>query len=249
MGFSMSASAFILTRHPDVKAIVADSPYASLEGVVAQQFFFLPGPTKWPLVALTKLYARLLLGAKVSDAVPADAVADLKIPLLLIHGDADSQIPVEHSRQIQAKANPTTTEFWIVPGADHGIANVGYLAIDSLRLEKGYLYWSAELSPDVSPYEAGLGFCVALHKGDFLGRAALAEIKAVGPERRICTFSLEGFAPLSGGEASKGAGSSLREGRSVTPRPRCVPGPLPWFSSGRLAWIYCPVYTRKRSLE
>ena len=86
-------------------------------------------------------------------------------------------------------------------GRTHGIANVGYLAIDSLRLEKGYCYWSAELSPEVSPYEAGLGFCVALDKGDFLGRAALAEIKTRGAERRLCTFSLEGFAPLSGGEA------------------------------------------------
>jgi len=123
MGFSLSASAFILARHPDVKAIVADSPYASLEKVVERQFFFFPGPTKWPLVALTKVYARLFLGLKISDAVPAEAAAELKNPLLLIHGDADSQIPVEHSRQIQAKANPATTELWIVPGANHGFAH------------------------------------------------------------------------------------------------------------------------------
>jgi dipeptidyl aminopeptidase/acylaminoacyl peptidase len=123
MGFSLSASSFILARHPDVKAIVADSPYASLEKVVERQFFFFPGPTKWPLVALTKVYARLLLGIKLSDAVPADAVGELQIPLLLIHGDADSQIPVEHSHEIQAKADPATTELWIVPGADHGFAH------------------------------------------------------------------------------------------------------------------------------
>ncbi|MEM7222658.1 MAG: FAD-dependent oxidoreductase [Pseudomonadota bacterium] len=86
-------------------------------------------------------------------------------------------------------------------GQEHGIANVGYLAIESLRLEKGYCYWSAELSPEVSPFEAGLGFCVALDKGDFLGRAALAEIADKGSARQLCSFSLEGFAPLSGGEA------------------------------------------------
>ncbi|UCE64358.1 MAG: prolyl oligopeptidase family serine peptidase [Nitrospirota bacterium] len=123
MGFSLSASSFILARHTDVKAIVADSPYASLEKVVQRQFFFFPGPTKWPLVALTKVYARLLLGLKLSDAVPADAVGEQKTPLLLIHGDADSQIPVEHSREIHAKANPASTELWIVPGADHGFAH------------------------------------------------------------------------------------------------------------------------------
>ena len=123
MGFSMSASSFILARQLGVKAIVADSPYASLEKVVQRQFFFFPGPTKWPLVALTKVYARLLLGLKLGDAVPADVVGELKIPLLLIHGDADSQIPLEHSREIFAKANPASTELWIVPGAGHGFAH------------------------------------------------------------------------------------------------------------------------------
>jgi len=77
MGFSMSAVAFISTQHAAIKAIVADSPYASLEGVIARQFFFLPGPTKWPLVTLTKFYARLFLGVKVGDAAPAQAVREL----------------------------------------------------------------------------------------------------------------------------------------------------------------------------
>jgi dipeptidyl aminopeptidase/acylaminoacyl peptidase len=123
LGFSMSASAFILTRHPDVKAIVADSPYAALEGLIARQFFFLPGFTKWPLVAMTKLYARILLGVRVSDAAPADVVRDLNTPLLLIHGDADSQVPIEHSQTIYAQADHDKTTLWIVPGADHGFAH------------------------------------------------------------------------------------------------------------------------------
>lgn len=123
MGFSMSASAFILTRHPDVKAIVADSPYATLEGLIARQFFFLPGFTKWPLVALTKVYAWFFPGVLVSDASPAEAVRDLNAPLLIIHGDADSQIPIEHSRTIYTNADPDKTQFWIVPGADHGFAH------------------------------------------------------------------------------------------------------------------------------
>ena len=122
-GFSLSASAFIMAQDPALKAIVADSPYASLEQVVERQFFFLPGPTKWPLVALTKVYAWLLFGLRITDAVPAEAATELRNPLLLIHGDADSQIPVEHSREIYASANPATTQIWIVPGADHGFAH------------------------------------------------------------------------------------------------------------------------------
>ena len=123
LGFSMSASAFILTKHPAVKAIVADSPYATLEGLIARQFFFLPGFTKWPFVAMTKLYAFIFLGVRVSDAAPAEVVRDLNVPLLIIHGDADSQIPLEHAQAIYAKADPDKTKLWVVPGADHGFAH------------------------------------------------------------------------------------------------------------------------------
>ncbi len=86
-------------------------------------------------------------------------------------------------------------------GQKWGIAHAGYRAIDSARLEKGYLYWSGELSPDYNPFEAGLGFCVALGKGEFLGREALRKIKAEGIKRQLASFTIEGFAPLHGGEA------------------------------------------------
>ncbi len=85
-------------------------------------------------------------------------------------------------------------------GQPHGIANAGYRAIDSCRMEKGYLYWSGDISPDYNPYEAGLGFCVALDKGDFIGREALAKIKSEPLTRKLCSFTIEGFAPLHGGE-------------------------------------------------
>ncbi len=58
-------------------------------------------------------------------------------------------------------------------GRPHGLVVGGYKAIDSLRLEKGYRVWGADITPDDTPYEAGLGFAVKLDKGDFLGRDAL----------------------------------------------------------------------------
>ncbi len=85
-------------------------------------------------------------------------------------------------------------------GETHGIANVGYRAIESCRLEKGYLYWSGDIGPDHNPYEAGLGFCVALQKGDFIGREALAAVKEAGVDKRLVTFTLDGFVPALGGE-------------------------------------------------
>jgi len=86
-------------------------------------------------------------------------------------------------------------------GQPFGIANVGYRAIDSLRLEKGYVYWSADVTPDYNPYEAGLGFRVSLKKGDFIGRDALLKVKEQGPRRRLCLFTLEEPVMVFGGEA------------------------------------------------
>jgi glycine cleavage system aminomethyltransferase T/glycine/D-amino acid oxidase-like deaminating enzyme len=85
-------------------------------------------------------------------------------------------------------------------GRAHGIADAGYRAIETCRLEKGYLYWSSDITPETNPYEAGLGFCVRLDKGNFLGRDALVRAKAEGPARRLVSFNLDGFAPFHGGE-------------------------------------------------
>jgi 4-methylaminobutanoate oxidase (formaldehyde-forming) len=66
-------------------------------------------------------------------------------------------------------------------GQDHGVIPAGYRAIDSLRVEKGYLAWGADLTPEEDPFQAGLGFAVDLRK-DFLGRDAL-EVRRGRPDR------------------------------------------------------------------
>ncbi len=121
IGFSMSAAAFLMARSPKIKAIVAESPYATLSDLIEGQFGFLPALIRPPLANLTALYARLLLGVRVSEGAPVEAVRDLKTPLLIIHGETDSQIPVRHAHRIAASADPATTEIWIVPNADHGM--------------------------------------------------------------------------------------------------------------------------------
>ena len=70
-------------------------------------------------------------------------------------------------------------------GQPHGLIAGGYRAIDSLRLEKGYRVWAADITPDDTPLEAGLGFCVRKDK-DFVGSGALRE-----PERRLRAITLE----------------------------------------------------------
>ena len=75
----------------------------------------------------------------------------------------------------------------------HGLRAGGYRAIDCLRLEKGYRVWGADITPDVTPDEAGLGFAVRLDKpGGFIGRDALAaQREAGGPRRRLRCLVLE----------------------------------------------------------
>jgi len=74
-------------------------------------------------------------------------------------------------------------------GAEHGLVAGGYRAIDSLRLEKGYRVWGADVTPEETPYEAGLGFAVKLDKGDFLGREALIGREQPGRSLRCLTLA------------------------------------------------------------
>ncbi len=86
-------------------------------------------------------------------------------------------------------------------GKAFSIAPAGYKALESLRLEKAYRYWTADITPADNPFEAGLGFCVHLNKGEFIGRAALVKVKAQGIQRKLATLTMAGNCVLYGGEA------------------------------------------------
>lgn len=100
-------------------------------------------------------------------------------------------------------------------GADLGVANAGYYAIESLRLEKGYRAFGRELTPDYTPVDAGLVFATALRgTKDFLGRAALEaerqRLAAPGPRRRLVSFRVDSAEPmLWGGELIRFDGQAV----------------------------------------
>ncbi len=107
-------------------------------------------------------------------------------------------------------------EVWAA-GRGHGLVAGGYKAIDSLRLEKGYRVWGADISPEDTPYEAGLGFAVKPDKGPFVGRDALTE-----PERLLRCLTLAepravalGSEPVRVGEALVGRVTSGGYGYTV----------------------------------
>jgi heterotetrameric sarcosine oxidase gamma subunit len=97
-------------------------------------------------------------------------------------------------------------------GAEFGLVNAGYYAIESLRIEKGYRAWGRELSPDYNPFEAGLAFACKLNSDiPFRGREALLKLRNEAVTRRMVVLTLDGAADLMlwGGEAI------LRDGKPV----------------------------------
>src|SRR5580692_2005778 len=96
-------------------------------------------------------------------------------------------------------------------GADLGVANAGYYAIESLRLEKAYRAFGRELTPDYNPVEAGLLFACKLKTAiGFLGREAVERARADGPRRRLNSLVLDDPAAMIwGGELV------LRDGLAV----------------------------------
>src|SRR5579862_2995687 len=112
-------------------------------------------------------------------------------------------------------------------GRAHGLVAGGYRAIDALRLEKGYRVWSSDMTPEETPYEAGLGFAARLDKGtDFIGRAALLEAREAGPRKRLRCLILDdprsvalGNEPIRVGGAILGrvtsGGYGFEVGRSI----------------------------------
>lgn len=101
---------------------------------------------------------------------------------------------------LPAKLAPTLWRLLLETEVDGvSVSPCGLGARDSLRLEMGYSLYGHELSLEINPYEAGVGFAVKLDKGDFAGREALAGIKAAGVARRIVALKLtERGVPRSG---------------------------------------------------
>ena len=77
-------------------------------------------------------------------------------------------------------------------GDPFGLKNAGYYTIDALRVEAGRRAWGAELSPDETPWQAGLGFAVKLEKRDgFIGREALLEARDQPLVKRLLAFTFD----------------------------------------------------------
>lgn len=122
-GASMGASILLesLPKEPRFRAVVAECPFATFEEVSyarLRQISGLPRAPLWPVVKLGFLYTRLRYRVDLRQASPANALRSTNIPVLLIHGTADENIPFRHSQELH-DANPAATKLWAVEGAGH----------------------------------------------------------------------------------------------------------------------------------
>jgi glycine cleavage system T protein len=165
--------------------------------------------TEYACLALWGPQARNVLQAVTPDDVSNQALPYLTAKTIAIRGVAVLAQRVSYVGELGWElyvVPERAVQVWdalMAAGEPYGIEAGGYKVLDSLRLEKGYRYYTADVTPLENPYAAGLGFCVQLDKGDFIGRQALLKVKAAGLTRKLCTLVLDGdeFVPIYGGEA------------------------------------------------
>jgi pimeloyl-ACP methyl ester carboxylesterase len=143
-GESMGAAELLqsLDTHPHFCAVAAESPFANFREIaydrMGQPFHLGPWVGRIvlrPLVEVAFLRVRLKYHLNLDDISPEDSAAAATIPVFLIHGQIDSNIPVRHSQRIHAHA--PNTILWEVPGADH----CGALSTSPKEFEHRILAW------------------------------------------------------------------------------------------------------------
>jgi pimeloyl-ACP methyl ester carboxylesterase len=146
LGESMGAAQLLqsLDTHPHFCAVAAESSFANFREIaydrMGQPFHLGPWVGRTilrPLVEIAFLRARLKYRLDMQEISPEDSVARTNIPVLLIHGQIDSNIPVRHSQLIHAR-NPNT-QLWEVPDANH----CGAYSTSPQEFESRLLSWFA----------------------------------------------------------------------------------------------------------
>ena len=117
LGFSLGGAVAIMNDNNNIKAVVTDSAYSNLNNMIEimyKNFYFL----KYPFVQLTRIYSKIFFNVDLKEVSPENSIKNIDKPILIIHGEKDSQIPVNEAN-ILHNANKDSI-LWIVENADHG---------------------------------------------------------------------------------------------------------------------------------
>ncbi|MGD9480925.1 GcvT family protein [Shinella sp. G-2] len=156
---------------------------------------------------VTEAYGTLsLMGPKARDVLAAVTGADVSntafpfghVREIPIAGHAVRALRVTYVGElgwelhVPIDAIGTVFDALMAAGEPFGIRPVGYRALESLRLEKGYRAWGSDITPNDTPFDAGLGWAVKLRKDtDFLGRKALAAVQGAPRQKAFAGFTVD----------------------------------------------------------
>lgn len=120
VGMSMGASVAlqVAADDPRVEALVVDSPFATVGGVLANNIARYRIPAA-PILPLADAITRARYGYRFDDVRPLDAIARIERPILLMHGTEDRITPFDHSRLFREAARSGVVEFVAFEGVDH----------------------------------------------------------------------------------------------------------------------------------
>ena len=180
----------------------------------------------WTIVGLWGPRARDVLGTVTSDAVDDAALPARQARAIRVGAATVLATRLSYAGELGWEltiAPGQAVAVWdalVAAGQPHALEPIGYRALESLRLEKGYRYFGAELTPRETPFEAGMDRFVRLDAGDFVGREALLTRRAAepgGPARRLRTVVIGGsdWLPIYGGEAVRVDGEVVGRLRSA----------------------------------
>ena len=136
----------------------------------------------WAVLSLMGPKARDVLQSLVREDISHESFAFATMRELAVNGAVMRALRVSYVGElgwelhVPVECAAMVYQRLMAAGEAHGIVNAGYRAIESLRLEKAYRAWGADIGPDHNPLQAGLGWAVDLSSGkDFIGREAILE--------------------------------------------------------------------------
>jgi 4-methylaminobutanoate oxidase (formaldehyde-forming) len=172
---------------------------------------------KWACLVLCGPQARKILAGITCDDVTDDAFSFMTAKFIHLAGVAVWAQRISYTGELGWELYPpwdqalTVWDALIAAGRDIGIRPIGYRALDALRIEKGFLYWSEDITAEDNPLEAGLAFTVDFNKADFIGRKALLKLRKAGLQTRLSALVLNAGHGLYGGESVYHGGEKLAD--------------------------------------